>query len=105
MSVISNFEGSTLKNKNFKILTFRGAERGPGTKIFQMIRNQGPEIYPTLNFLGSSSNNKKVQNFDRFQNFLVKFRGPKSKFRFLHYSSLGEDNIYPEKMNILAQKL
>ena len=27
-SAISNFEGSTFKNKNFKILTFRGARAG-----------------------------------------------------------------------------
>ena len=57
---------ATQKFQNFDLLGPRGSKRGPKTKIFQLIYNQGPKIYVILSFERPSLNNKKIQNFDHF---------------------------------------
>ena len=88
-----------------RFTTFRGVKKNvapPETKIFQHICYQGPKIYNPWKFEGPSSNNKKVQNFDHFWNFFVKFWGPKSKFRLLKFLAMVR-GAHPE--NIKAQTL
>ena len=60
ISMISNFEGPTLKNKNFKILTFRGPggpNGGPKSKFFNWYEIRTPKwvSYQILKVLRSKT--------------------------------------------------
>ena len=73
MSVISNFEGSTLKNKNFKILTFRGPagpNGGPKPKIFYLYKIRAQKSIQPKIFEVLDQKTKKLKILTVFENFL-----------------------------------
>ena len=73
MSVISNFEGSTFKNKNFRILTFRGPggpNGGPKPKFFNLYKIRAQKSIQPKIFEVLAQITKKFKILTVFENFL-----------------------------------
>ena len=73
MSVISNFEGSTLKNKIFKIFTFRGPagpNEDPKPKKFNLYKIRAQKSIQPKIFEVLAQITKKFKILTVFKNFL-----------------------------------